>query len=96
MKLIEVAADRRCWEDAKSRAFLLFVEDFVLAHAKYDPSDWYGMDWDGYVGVKLKGLLDEITSNVGKELASKLAPHFTAMYYNNNARAMQVLRDKAT
>ena len=54
------------------------------------------MDWDGYVGVKLKGLLDEITSNVGKELASKLAPHFTAMYYNNNARAMQVLRDKAT
>ena len=72
------------------------VEDFVLAHAKYDPSDWYGMDWDGYVGVKLNVLLDEITSNVGKELASKLAPHFTAMYYNNNARAMKVLRDKVT
>ena len=72
------------------------VEDFVLAYKKYDPSDWYGMDWDGYVGVKLDALLDEITSNVGKELASKLAPHFTAMYYNNNARAMQVLRDKAT
>ena len=27
------------------------VEDFVLAYKKYDPNDWYGMDWNGNVEV---------------------------------------------
>ena len=31
------------------------VEDFVLAYKKYDPNDWYGMDWNGYVEVKRDG-----------------------------------------
>ena len=67
------------------------VEDFVLAYKKYDPNDWYGMDWNGYVEVKLNGLLDEIKSLAGSKVANMLAPHFSAMYSNNNAKAMQIL-----
>ena len=72
------------------------VEDFVLAYKKYDPNDWYGMDWNGYVEVKLNGLLDEIKSTAGSKVANMLAPHFSAMYSNNNAKAMQILAVKST
>ena len=70
------------------------VEDFVLAYKKYDPNDWYGMDWNGYVEVKLDGLLDEIKSLAGSKVANMLAPHFSAMYSNNNAKAMQILKSR--
>ena len=72
------------------------VEDFVLAYKKYDPNDWYGMDWNGYVEVKLDGLLDEIKSIAGIKVANMLAPHLSAMYSNNNAKAMQILAVKPT
>ena len=52
------------------------------------------MDWNGNVEVKLNVLLDEIKSLAGSKVANMLAPHFSAMYSNNNAKAMKILKSR--